>query len=87
MMEKLTHKQHKWFLTIAVFIVFLSGLLFGIDAYGVTYLEHTVEIVSTALVFVNTFVLIFLVAIVVKLEEDFHYHKKLLKQHHDRKKK
>ena len=80
MIEKLTHKHHKGIITLLIFIVFVLGLAYGIKTYEVEYKEHTVEIVSIGLMFVNTLILIIIASILVKLEEDFFYHHALLKK-------
>jgi uncharacterized membrane protein len=84
MMEKISHRMHKTIIFITVFIVLVSMIMIGMKVYSDSPYVHGLTVLNFALTFVNTVMIIILVSIIVKLEENFFYHHKKLEDHHDK---
>lgn len=70
MKRALRHGHHKLLIMLFVFAMAVLGIWIGIKNYGVDYLQYNVEIVTLTLMFINTGLLLTIVAILLHMEEE-----------------
>lgn len=77
--EKLSHKQHRWILTIVILGSLIIGIMFGKKLNSMYLSTDILSILTYGMIFLNSILLIIILSILVRMEEDFYYHHKKFK--------
>ena len=76
--DKLSHKQHKWILTVVVVCLLLIGMYIGNRLLRIYSNYDILLVLIFGLVFLCVSLVIILLFIVVRLEEDMYWYRKKL---------
>ncbi len=73
-MRKLNHNHHRMIITVVIFLTVVFSLFFGTKIYDVFQNSNTINLFIFSMGFLNSVLLIIVLAFLIKLDEDMHRH-------------